>query len=144
MAYWLWESQNNHFSNFGQIKKISTFSLYKTPLGETVCLGNPYFFTYWLPKHPVSWFTPLFSTPPVRPPLATYPWLWSTCVTYGTPCHTIDHQVLPNPTFNVIPHPSMSYRQVFTPILYFQPSSLQSDSRLYPNPTQAQGIGGFP
>ena len=26
-------------------------------------------------------------------------------------------------------HPSVSYRRVFTPILYFQPSSLQSDSR---------------
>ena len=31
--------------------------------------------------------------------------------------------------FNVIPHSSVSYRQVFTPILYFQPSSSQSDSR---------------
>ena len=30
--------------------------------------------------------------------------------------------------FDVIPHHFMSYRQVFTPILYFQPSSLQSDS----------------
>ena len=25
---------------------------YKTPLGETGCLGNPYFLV-WLPKHPV-------------------------------------------------------------------------------------------
>ena len=31
--------------------------------------------------------------------------------------------------FNVIPHSSVSYRWIFTPILYFQPSSLQSDSR---------------
>ena len=31
--------------------------------------------------------------------------------------------------FDVIPHPSVSYRRVFTPILYFQPSSSQSDSR---------------
>ena len=31
--------------------------------------------------------------------------------------------------FNVIPHSSVSYRQVFTPILYFQPSLSQSDSR---------------
>ena len=30
--------------------------------------------------------------------------------------------------FNVIPCPSMDYRWVFTPILYFQPSSSQSDS----------------
>ena len=31
--------------------------------------------------------------------------------------------------FNVIPRPSMDYRWVFTPILYFQPSPSQSDSR---------------
>ena len=31
--------------------------------------------------------------------------------------------------FDAIPHPSVSYRRVFTPILYFQPSSSQSDSR---------------
>ena len=30
---------------------------------------------------------------------------------------------------DVIPHPSVSYRRLFTPILYFQPSSLQSNSR---------------
>ena len=60
MAYWLWAIQkfNNHFADLGQVKKISAFSLYKTPLEETGCLGNPYFFTYWLPKHPASWFLP--------------------------------------------------------------------------------------
>ena len=31
--------------------------------------------------------------------------------------------------FNFIPHPSVDYRWVFTPILYFQPSPSQSDSR---------------
>ena len=31
--------------------------------------------------------------------------------------------------FDVIPRPSESYHQVFTPILYLQPSSSQSDSR---------------
>ena len=31
--------------------------------------------------------------------------------------------------FDVTPHLSVSYHQVFTPILYFQPSSSQSDSR---------------
>ena len=36
--------------------------------------------------------------------------------------------VLHSLLFNVILPPSVSYRQVFTPILYFQPSSLQSDS----------------
>ena len=30
---------------------------------------------------------------------------------------------------DVIPHPSVDYRRVFTPILYFQPSPSQSDSR---------------
>ena len=29
--------------------------------------------------------------------------------------------------FNLIPHPSVDYCGVFTPILYFQPSPLQSD-----------------
>ena len=31
--------------------------------------------------------------------------------------------------FDIIPHPSVDSRQVFTPILYFQPSPSQSDSR---------------
>ena len=31
--------------------------------------------------------------------------------------------------FNIIPHPSMDYCQVFRPILYFQPSASQSDSQ---------------
>ena len=30
--------------------------------------------------------------------------------------------------FGIIPHPSVDYRQVFRPILYFQPSPWQSDS----------------
>ena len=97
-------------------------------------LRQPLLFTYWLPKHPDFWFTPLFSTQSARPPLVIYPWLCSTCVTYETPCHTIGHQVLPIIAFNVIPHPFVSYCQVFRPILYFQPSLSQSDSRLYPNP----------
>ena len=70
-------------------------SLCKTPLGETGCLGNPYFFTYWLPKHPVFWFTSLFPTQSVRLPLFTYPSLCSTCVTYRMTCHCIVHQLLP-------------------------------------------------
>ena len=58
---------------------------------------------YWLPKHPVFWsaFTPL--TQSVRLPMVTYPSLCSPCVTYGTLCHTIGHQVLPTPV-SVIPH----------------------------------------
>ena len=31
--------------------------------------------------------------------------------------------------FDIIPHPSVVYRQVFTHILYFEPSPSQSDSR---------------
>ena len=31
--------------------------------------------------------------------------------------------------FDIIPHPSVDYRQVFRPILYFQPSPSHSDSR---------------
>ena len=31
--------------------------------------------------------------------------------------------------FHIIPHPSVDYHQVFRPILYFQPSPSQSDSR---------------
>ena len=85
-------------------------------------------------------------------------------VTYGTLCHArghlhyhmwltgcyampeVTHTLAPSasqptfppsflpPAFNVIPLTSVSYRQVFRPILYFQPSSSQSDSRLCPNP----------
>ena len=37
--------------------------------------------------------------------------------------------VLHSLLFDVIPHPSVSYRRVFTLILCFRPSSAQSDSR---------------
>ena len=62
--------------------------------------------------------------------MATYSSLCSSCVTYGTLCHAIGHQVLPNPP--VIPHSPVDYLQVFKPILYFPPSPAQSDSRLAP------------
>ena len=39
--------------------------------------------------------------------------------------------VLHSLLFDVIPHPSVSYRRVFTPILYCQPSSPQSDLRQF-------------
>ena len=51
---------------------------------------------YWLPKHPV-FNSPLTLTQSVRPPMATYPSLCSTCVIYGTPCHARGHQVLFDP-----------------------------------------------
>ena len=50
------------------------------------------------------------------------------------PCHAIHHQVLPTPAFNVTPHPSVIYRQVLRPILYFQASSSQSNLRIRSNP----------
>ena len=67
----------------------TNINLYKTILGETGCLGNLYFI-YWLPKHLVFLFT-LILTQSVRLPMVTYPSLRSTCVTYGTPCHTRGH-----------------------------------------------------
>ena len=102
----------------------------KTRLEETGCLGNPYF-THWLPKHPVFSFT---LTQSDRLPMVTYPSLCSSCVTYRTLCHTIGHQVLHTPAFNVIPHPSVRYCQAFRPILYFQSSSSRSDLQLCPQP----------
>ena len=71
-------------------------SLCKTPLGETGCLGNPYF-TYWLHKHPVFCFT-FTLTQSVRLAMVTYPSLCSACVTYRALCYTIGHQVLPTQT----------------------------------------------
>ena len=91
-------------------------------------LRQPLLFTFWLSEYPVFLFTPIFSTQSARLPLATYTWLCSTYVTYAASCHAIGHQVHPTPVFNVIPDPSVTYRQVFRPISYFQPSSSQSDS----------------
>ena len=42
----------------------------------------------------------------------------------------------PPQPFNVIPYPSVSYHQVFRPILYFQPSSSQSDRDFTLTPNQ--------
>ena len=60
-------------------------------------------------------------------------------MTYGTLCHAIGHQVLPNPP--VIPQSLVDYHQVFKPILYFQPSPAQSDSRLHPTPPPFFTVG---
>ena len=46
----------------------------------------------------------------------------------GCCCFTSLEVFLPSLLFDVIPHSSVSYRRVFTPILYFQPSSSQNDS----------------
>ena len=42
-------------------------------------------------------------------------------------CFTSQEVFLPSLVFDIIPHSSVSYRQIFRPILYFQGSSLQSD-----------------
>ena len=47
----------------------------------------------------------------------------------GYCCCFISLEVFHSLRFDVIVHPSASYRRVFTPILYFQPSSSQSDLR---------------
>ena len=65
-----------------------------TPLGGTGCLGNPYFlFTGCLS---IQFFdsTPFFKQS-VRPLLATFSSLWSTCMTYTISFHAIGHQTLP-------------------------------------------------
>ena len=52
---------------------LLAFSLCKTPLGETGWLGIPYSLFYWLPKHPVLWFTT--NSPPAQSvtlPMVTY------------------------------------------------------------------------
>ena len=51
---------------------------------------------------------------------------WSSfCCCYSSFVNALHSHFL----FDIIPHPSMDYRQVFRPILYFQPSPSQSDSR---------------
>ena len=111
---------------------LLTLGLCKTPLGETGCLGNPYFLFCWVTKHPVFLFHLQHSQ---------LGCLWLPSLTVQHLCDLRDVMprhwspgAFPNPAFNVIPHPSMNYRQVFKPILYLQSSSLQSDSRLCPNP----------
>ena len=72
---------------------LLTFSLCKTPM-RTWLLKQLLLFTYWLPKHPVFWFTTLFPTQSVRPPLATYSSLCSTSVNCRMLCLN-GHQALP-------------------------------------------------
>ena len=52
-------------------------------------------------------------------------WCWSSfCCCYSSFVDVLHSHFL----FDIIPHPSVDYRQVFRPILYFQPSPSQSDS----------------
>ena len=58
--------------------------------------------------------------------LRRFLWCWSSfCCCYSSFVDVLHSHFL----FNIIPHPSVDYRQVFRPILYFQPSPSQSDSR---------------
>ena len=72
----------------------SSFSLNKTPLGETGCLSNPYFLLTG--SSIIQFFNSSpFPTQSVRLSLVTYPSLCSTCLTYRALCHAIGHQVFP-------------------------------------------------
>ena len=56
--------------------------------------------------------------------LCRFLWCWSSfCCCYSSFFNVIHSHFL----FDIIPHPSMDYHQLFRPILYFQPSPLQSD-----------------
>ena len=59
--------------------------------------------------------------------LRRFLWCWSSfcCCCYSLFVDVFHSHFL----FDIIPHPSVDYRQVFRPILYFQPSPSQSDSR---------------
>ena len=58
--------------------------------------------------------------------LRRFLWCWSSfCCCYSSFVDVLHSHFL----FNIIPHPSVDYRQVFRPILYFQPSPSQSDLR---------------
>ena len=50
-------------------------------------------------------------------------WYWLLFFIHCCFCDVVFHSLL----FDVMPHSSVSYRRVFTPILYFQPSSSQRD-----------------
>ena len=53
-------------------------------------------------------------------------WCWSSfCCCYSSFVDVLHWHFL----FDIIPHPSVDYCQVFRPILYFQPSPSQSDSQ---------------
>ena len=113
MWFWFWISYfaelgqvkkiHSYFADFGQVKKAlwmaspwmaaSNLWSLQNSLRRNRMLRQPLLFVYWLPKHPVFWFTLTQST--YRLPMVTYPSLCKTCVTYRTLCHAIGHQVLP-------------------------------------------------
>ena len=57
--------------------------------------------------------------------LRRFLWCWSSfCCCYSSFVDVIHLHFL----FDIVPHPFVDYRQIFRPILYAQPSPLQSDS----------------
>ena len=75
---------------------VSNLCLGRTSLGETGCLGNPYFlFTYYISTQFFDSPPFFFPTQSVRSPLVSYPSLCSTCMTYSMLCAVIGYQVLP-------------------------------------------------
>ena len=60
--------------------------------------------------------------------LRRFLWCWSSFCCYSSFVNVLHSYFL----FDIIPHPSVDYCQVFRPILYFQPSPSQSDSRDFP------------
>ena len=112
-------------------------------LRRTWMLRQPLFFTYWLPKHPF-FDSPLFPTTVSQVTFGYLPLTMQHLCDLLDISHTIDHQVLPTPAFNVIPHPFVSNCQVFRPILYFQPSSSQSDLRQFPTQPFPRKVKNFP
>ena len=58
--------------------------------------------------------------------LRRFLWCWSSfCCCYSSFVHVLHSHFL----FDIVPHPFVDYCQIFRPILYTQPSPLQSDSR---------------
>ena len=86
---------NKTFKSFITPKKLIKlfYTLNKTPLGQTGYLSNLYYLL--AAENPVFLIQSLSRTQSVKTPLVPYHSLCSTCVTYGTPCQIIVHQILP-------------------------------------------------
>ena len=110
---------------------LLAFSLCKTPLGENRCLGNPYILLTGCLSIQFLIHLPFPNT-------VSYTAFGYLLLTVQHLCDLRDAMLChwspgaSHPVFNIIPHLSVSYCRVFTPISYFQPSSSQSDLRLCP------------
>ena len=80
---------------------------------------------------------PLIPTQPVRLPLVTYSSLSTTCVTYRTPCHSIDNQLLPTQPLpreaEDFPRGDKYFKHVVLPtyLIYFSPKGLYMVGPIY-------------